>query len=99
MANGIVKAQDLAIAKDDIEKRCELKLHTGLSYKCIERDLGLTHNQISRIRKKCGVSPRIYRNGDGELGIQVSKFTTDAPAHKVQDMVKLFSAKNIKAIT
>jgi DNA-binding transcriptional regulator YiaG len=99
MANGIVKAQDLAVAKDDIEKRCELKLHAGLSYKCISRDLGLSNNQIARIRKECGVSARTYRDGYGALGVQVSKFTTDAPAHKVQDMVKLFSAKNIKAIT
>jgi hypothetical protein len=98
MANTIVKAQDLALAKDDLENRCVLKLHCGQSYKAIERDLGLTAAQIGRIVRERNVHAWTFRNGNGPMGSQVSSFTTDAPAHNIGTMIKLFSAKAVKAI-
>lgn len=93
MTSGIVKKSDTAAARADLENRCVLKLYCGQSYKAIACDLGLTHSEIGRIRKHCGISAWEYRNGKGPVGSRVSDVTTSTPAINVKQIVALFSAK------
>lgn len=96
--NAIQNKSGLVEARHALDKRCVVMLMAGMSYKTIERDLGLTKSDISRIRKECGISAWEYRNGRGPLGKVVCRRIVFTPVENIDNLVKLFSDGTTKKL-